>query len=69
MSFFVPLLLPAASERLGCHYAEWQDMFKMEDVVDYCHVLGIYSVLMFFISGFEHNTFIPTAVTELLSGR
>lgn len=69
MSFFVPLLLPAASERLGCHYAEWQDMFKMEDVVDYCHVLGIYSILMVFISGFEHNTFIPTAVTELLSGK
>lgn len=45
------------------------EMFKMENVMDYYHVLGIFTVLIVFISGFERKTFTSTALTELLSGR
>lgn len=45
------------------------EMFKMENVTDYYHMLGIFTVLIGFISGFERKTFISTALTELLSGR
>jgi len=33
-------------------------MFKMENVMDCYHMLGIYTVLMVFISGFVHKIFL-----------